>query len=182
MAGKPFRYDEMIEEALRGVVRRALRQAAENGLPGNHHFYVTFKTSAPGVDVSDYLREKYPDEMTIVLQYEYSHLEVTDESFAVTLSFSDIMERLIVPFSAITSFADPSAKFGYQFQLATGAASAEVPVRSGPAKRLGGAPPALVKETPVPAPLAAKPAADAQDEAGEGGSEKVVTLDSFRRK
>jgi uncharacterized protein len=86
-----------------------------------------------------------------------------------------------VPFSAITSFADPSAKFGYQFQLATGAASAEVPVRNGPAKRLGGAPPALVNENPVPAPLAAKPASDDKDGA-EGGSEKVVTLDSFRRK
>jgi uncharacterized protein len=181
MAGKPFRYDEMIEEALRGVVRRVLRQTAENGLFGNHHFYITFKTAAPGVDVSDYLREKYPDEMTIVLQHEYSHLEVTDESFAVTLSFSDILEHLIVPFSAITSFADPSAKFGYQFQLATGAASAEVPVRNGPAKRLGGAPPALVNESPVPAPLAAKPASDDKDSA-EGGSEKVVTLDSFRRK
>jgi hypothetical protein len=181
MAGKPFRYDEMIEEALRGVVRRVLRQTAENGLPGNHHFYVTFKTAAPGVDVSDYLREKYPDEMTIVLQFEYSHLEVGDESFSVSLSFSDIMERLTIPFSAITSFADPTAKFGYQFQLATGAASAEVPTRSGPAKRLGGAPPALVKDNSVPAPLPAQ-AADGNQAEGEPASDKIVTLDSFRRK
>ena len=182
MAGKPFRYDEMIEEALRGVVRRVLRQTAENGLPGGHHFYVTFKTGVPGVEVSDYLREKYPEEMTIVLQFEFSHLEVDDECFSVTLSFSDILERLTIPFAALTSFADPSAKFGYQFQLATGAASAEVPARSGPAKRLGGAPPALIKENPPPAPIPAKQNGEAPQAAEESGSDKVVTLDSFRRK
>ena len=180
MAGKPFRYDEMIEEALRGVVRRVLRQTAEHGLPGNHHFYVTFKTGVPGVEVSDYLREKYPDEMTIVLQFEFSHLEVDDEGFSVTLSFSDILERLVIPFSALTSFADPTAKFGYQFQLATGAASAEVPARSGPAKRLGGAPPVLIKDNPMPAPLPNQ-APEAKPDA-ESGGDKVVTLDSFRRK
>jgi hypothetical protein len=186
MAGKPFRYNEMIEEALRGVVRRVLRQVAENGFPGAHHFFITFKTTVPGVEVSDYLRERYPDEMTVVLQFEFFNLEVDDDGFAVSLSFNDIMERLVVPFSAITAFADPAAKFGYQFQLATGAASAEVPVRSAPAKRLGGAPPppalikdapALVKEAPaLPADAPAKPAI------GAGSGDKIVTLDSFRRK
>jgi uncharacterized protein len=116
MSEQAFKYDMMVEEALRGVVRKALRQAGANGLPGNHHFYITFKTHHPEVDVPVYLTEKYPDEMTIVLQYQFWDLEVREENFEVMLSFNDKRERLFIPFAALTGFADPSVKFGLQFQ------------------------------------------------------------------
>lgn len=106
----------MVDEALRGVVRRALRQVAQHGLPGNHHFYITFKTRADGVAIPPYLLEKYADEMTIVLQFQFWDLEIEEEFFGVSLSFNDVRERLVVPFAAITGFADPSVKFGLQFQ------------------------------------------------------------------
>ena len=116
MSEQAFKYDMMVEEALRGVVRKALRQAGAHGLPGNHHFYITFKTRHPEVDVPVYLTEKYPDEMTIVLQYQFWDLEVREENFEVMLSFNDKRERLFIPFAALTGFADPSVKFGLQFQ------------------------------------------------------------------
>lgn len=116
MAIEHLRYDKMVEGALRGVVREALRQAAEYGLPGNHHFYLTFRTHFPGVDVADYLLEQYPSEMTIVLQYQFYGLEIGEEVFSVTLSFNNVHERLVIPFSAITTFADPSVNFALQFQ------------------------------------------------------------------
>ena len=106
----------MVDEALRGVVRRALRQVAQHGLPGNHHFYITFKTRADGVSIPPYLLEKYADEMTIVLQFQFWDLEIEEELFTVSLSFNDVRERLVIPFAAITGFADPSVKFGLQFQ------------------------------------------------------------------
>jgi hypothetical protein len=176
-----LRYDQMIEEALRGVVRRALRQVAESGLPGSHHFYVTFKTGAPGVELTPRLREKYPDEMTIVLQYQFWGLEVAAERFAVTLSFNDVPERLVVPFAAVTAFADPAAKFGLQFQQETGAAPEEAtgtdtPPGS-PAGRVAPKPRALGEGA---GEAAAKPAAGREPPPDDG--EKVVTLDSFRRK
>nr|WP_226893384.1 ClpXP protease specificity-enhancing factor SspB [Nisaea sediminum] len=113
---EPFQYDMMVDEALRGVVRRALRQVAQHGLPGNHHFYITFKTRADGVSIPPYLLEKYADEMTIVLQFQFWDLEIEEELFTVSLSFNDVRERLVIPFAAITGFADPSVKFGLQFQ------------------------------------------------------------------
>ena len=96
-----LQYDEMVERALRGVMVEALTLAAEHGLPGNHHFYVTFKTEAPGVNIPTHLAARYPDEMTIVLQFQYWDLEISDEGLAVTLSFNDVRERLIVPFAAL---------------------------------------------------------------------------------
>ncbi|WP_308220073.1 SspB family protein [Nisaea acidiphila] len=113
---EPFQYDMMVDEALRGVVRRALRQVAQHGLPGNHHFYITFKTRGDGVSIPPYLLEKYVDEMTIVLQFQFWDLEIEEEFFSVSLSFNDVRERLVIPFAAITGFADPSVKFGLQFQ------------------------------------------------------------------
>lgn len=113
---EPFQYDMMVDEALRGVVRRALRQVAQHGLPGNHHFYITFKTRADGVSIPPYLLEKYADEMTIVLQFQFWDLEIEEDLFTVSLSFNDVRERLVIPFAAITGFADPSVKFGLQFQ------------------------------------------------------------------
>ena len=117
MSEKIFKYDMMVEEALRSVVRTALRQATTHGLPGNHHFYITFKTHYPRVEVPTYLAEKYPDEMTIVLQYQFWDLEVRENNFEVMLSFNDKRERLFIPFMAVSGFADPSVKFGLQFQI-----------------------------------------------------------------
>jgi len=110
-----FNYEDMVQEALRGVVRTALETAAREGLPGAHHFYIGFKTDYPGVQLADYLKERHPEEMTIVIQHQYWGLEVTDTGFYVTLSFSDSQERIFIPFHALLSFMDPYAKFGLQF-------------------------------------------------------------------
>jgi len=157
MAEDLFRYDLMVENALRGVVRDALRRAVEHGLPGNHHFYLTFKTRAPGVEIPPYLIERYPDEMTIVLQYQYWNLEVEDQRFSVMLSFNDVRERLLVPFEALTGFADPSVQFGLQFQ--EGNASDSGDSDPDPSPPTGGG------DTPA-----------------DGSSGEVVSLDHFRKK
>ena len=111
-----LRYDLMIEAALRDVVRETLSSVAKNGLPGEHHFYITFLTKFPGVEIPDYLHKQYPDEMTIVLQYQFFGLKLLDDSFTVTLSFNNVKERLVIPLEAITTFADPSVNFALQFQ------------------------------------------------------------------
>lgn len=110
-----FDYEEMVQEGLRGVVRDALEVAATEGLPGAHHFYIAFKTDYPHVQLPDYLHERHPEEMTIVVQHQYWGLEVDDNGFYITLSFSDSQERIYVPFHALLSFMDPYAKFGLQF-------------------------------------------------------------------
>jgi hypothetical protein len=113
-------YDEIVQEALRAVVGRVLGQVeAEGGtLPGNHHFYITFKTGAPGVAIPAALRARFPDEMTIVLQNKFWELRVSDDSFSVGLSFNQMPSKLNIPFSAITAFVDPAVDFGLQFQAA----------------------------------------------------------------
>jgi hypothetical protein len=111
-----LRYDRMVEDALRGVVRRALVDVSTSGLPGDHHFYLTFRTGEPGVEIAPALKSQYPKEMTIVLQHQFWGLEVGDDGFAVTLSFGGKHERLGVPYRSIVSFADPSVKFGLQFE------------------------------------------------------------------
>lgn len=116
MARDTLQYDKMVESALRGVVREALIYVSKNGLPGNHHFYLTFRTDHPGVSISDTLRGQYPNDMTVVLQHQYWGLEVNDDHFVVNLSFSNMPERLQVPYAALLSFVDPSVKFGLQFQ------------------------------------------------------------------
>ncbi len=108
-------YEQMVQSALRGVVKSALTTAAKDGLPGSHHFYITFATDHPEVDLPDYLMEEYPDGITIVLQHEFWDLEVEEDRFAVTLCFNDVNERLLVPYDAIISFVDPSVKFGLEF-------------------------------------------------------------------
>ena len=156
MAQDLFRYDKMVETALRGVARQALTIAERDGLPGDHHFYVTFRSSDPGVVLPPQLLAKYPEEMTIVLQHQFWGLEVGDEAFSVSLSFSGRVERLTIPLAAITSFADPSVKFGLQF-----AAPAAAPAEE--AKVPAALPPA---ETTPPE----RPAAE------------IVTLDRFRKR
>ncbi|HQS11034.1 MAG: Stringent starvation protein B [Rhizobiales bacterium 24-66-13] len=115
-----IRYDLLAQEALRGVVRRVLSDVARDGLPGDHHFYVSFDPRAPGVRLSQRMREKYPEEMTIVLQHQFWDLNVSEHAFEVGLSFGGIPERLLVPFSALKGFFDPSVSFGLQFELAGG--------------------------------------------------------------
>jgi hypothetical protein len=113
-------YDEIVQEALRAVVGRVLGQVESEGgtLPGAHHFYITFKTGAPGVAIPPRLKERFPDEMTIVLQNKFWDLKVTPEGFSVGLSFNQIPSTLVIPFSAITAFVDPAVDFGLQFQTA----------------------------------------------------------------
>lgn len=113
-----LRYDRMVEQALRGVVRQAVKEVidSKSKLPGNHNFYITFMTDYPGVEIPDYLRDRYPGEMTIVLQYQFYDLFVDAEKMGVTLSFNNVLERLQIPLGAITIFADPSVNFALQFQ------------------------------------------------------------------
>ena len=170
-----MRYDKMVETALRGVVREALAGAAKQGLPGNHHFYVTFKTRFPGVGIADYLAARYPDEMTIVLEHQFWDLAVEDARFSVTLSFSNKPERLTIPFAAVTAFADPSVKFGLQFQ------ETETPADAGEPKKDGAKKLRLAETRTNEASLPASTAEPAKAEEKKPGGE-VVTLDQFRKK
>jgi len=115
-------YDEIVQEALRAVVGRVLGQVVAEGgeLPGNHHFYITFKTAAPGVDIPTHLKERFPDEMTIVLQNKFWDLSVGEDAFSVGLSFNQMPAKLMIPFAAITAFVDPAVDFGLQFQAIGG--------------------------------------------------------------
>ena len=111
-----LRYDLMIEAALRDVVRETMETVGRDGLLGDHHFYITFLTKYPNVKIPDYLRKQYPEEMTIVLQYQFFGLKLEDDCIHVTLSFNNVKENLVVPIDAITTFADPSVNFALQFQ------------------------------------------------------------------
>jgi len=187
-----IRYDLLAQQALRGVVRRVLAEAAKNGLPGEHHFYISFDTKAPGVQISQRLREKYPDDMTIVLQHQFWDLVVTEEGFEVGLSFKGVPERLSVPFEAVKGFFDPSVEFALQFEVMAKEESgepAEAPDETAPASAAAEAksrrarPKGAKSPGPsaLPAPqLAAKPEADDKPERPGGG--EVVRLDRFRKK
>lgn len=168
MAQDLIRYDLLVQDALKGVVRHVLIDAAANGLPGDHHFYISFRTDHPGVRISQRLREKHPEEMTIVLQHQFWDLGITEHSFEVGLSFSGIPERLLVPFEALTGFWDPAVDFGLKFELST-VESADNDAEEEMEE---------ADEEPAPAPAAAAAAADA---AGEDGA-RVVSLDAFRKK
>ena len=147
-----IRYDLKVQDALRGVVRKVLADAAREGLPGEHHFYITFRTQAPGVRLSDRLREQYPNEMTIILQYQFWDLQVDEEGFDVGLHFKNIPERLHVPFEAITGFYDPSVQFGLKFELTD-----EEDAIDEDAEEAEKAAPGPVANLPRPAPEAEKP-------------------------
>lgn len=152
-------YDEIVQEALRAVVGRVLGQIIDGGghLPGDHHFYITFKTSAPGVSIPSHLRERFPDEMTIVLQNKFWDLGVDDQGFTVGLSFNQLPAKLDIPFSAITAFVDPAVDFGLQFQ-------------------------ALVPDAaPEPHEAAENDVPDAEAKGSDDGS-NVVTVDFGRKK
>lgn len=122
-------YDEIVQEALRDVVGRVLGEVSDAGdLPGEHHFYITFKTRAPGVDVPDHLVERFPDEMTVVLQRRFWDLTVDEDGFSVGLSFNQVPTTLVVPFAAITGFVDPAVNFALQFQALVDEETAPEPV------------------------------------------------------
>src|SRR4029078_12695352 len=147
-----FHYDALVDDALRSVVRRVLRQVADKGLPGSHHFYISFRSNDPGVELPEYLRAKYPEEMTIVLQHQYWDLVLTEEFFEVTVSFNKQQERIKVPFAALSAFVDPSVRFGLQFDRKDkGTAPGEKP-----ATAPGGA-------TPLPAAAPAAPPCPARE-------------------
>ena len=182
MATDHIRYDILAQAALRGVVRTVLADAAKKGLPGEHHFKITFNTTAPGVRLSERMRARFPQEMTIVLQHQFWDLAVTEHAFEVGLSFGGIPEKVGVPFEAVTAFHDPAVQFGFQFETveaaaagdAAGAQPAEKPIGS---KRTAAEtkPEALPAPSPVASALPDAPGPDS------GGGE-VVRLDRFRKK
>ena len=173
-----IRYDVLARDAMRGVLRRVLEDAARQGLPGDHHFYITFLTMAEGVKISPRLIAQYPNEMTIILQHQFWDLVVTDEHFEVGLSFASIPEKLHVPFTAIKSFLDPSVQFGLTFETGEAQAAADAPATA--------AAPALTPQAKVE-DKAAEKSETADDKVHDGehkpseGAE-VVRLDRFRKK
>ncbi len=186
MAEDHIRYDILAQEALRGVMRKVLQEVQRTGLPGNHHFFITFLTGAPGVRVSSRLKERYPEQMTIVLQYQYWDLKVTDAGFEVGLSFSDVPEKLEVPFAAVRGFYDPSVNFELEFDVRTDEpAAGEITALPTPdAQKPQAVPRPAPKSAPKkPVPVAEKAAAAADKPAeGDGKGADVVSLDAFRKK
>jgi hypothetical protein len=172
MSTDQIRYDLLARDALRGVLRRVLTDAAEQGLPGEHHFFITFMSKADGVKISPRLLAQHPEEMTIILQHQFWDLTVSEERFEVGLSFGGIPERLVVPFSAIKSFVDPSVQFGLQFEpTETEIAAADMPPTA-PS-------PAALAVPPAPSPPAAT---DTEDKPKPCEGAEVVRLDRFRKK
>jgi len=171
MAKDYIGYQALTDAALRGVVRDALRRIEKQGLIGSHHFYLTFKTHFPGVEIPAFLREQYPDEMTVILQHQFWGLKVKDDHFEVALTFRKLPATLVIPFAALTAFFDPGVQFGLQFKSVDGEAKQGGPMQIMP-------PQAAPEQNEVPdeeppkeeAPE--KPAAPAE----------VVSLDSFRKK
>jgi hypothetical protein len=160
-------YPKMVERAMRGVVREALSATQESGLPGLHHFYITFRTTDPDVTIAERLLAQYPDEMTIVMEHQYWDLTVDEDKFSITLSFGGAPETLVIPYAAITAFVDPSVKFGLQFDASsadtTGAPSPTREAEAGPAGEF--------------APKSENESADLPTDDGQ-----VVALENFRKK
>ena len=172
MAVDLMRYDLLVQDALRGVVRKVLGDLARDGLVGDHHFYITFRTHARGVRLSSRMRELYPDEMTIILQHQFWDLSVNDHAFEVGLSFKNVPEMLLIPFDAITRFSDPAAGFDLEFKL---------DVETAEASANDAGPPALTEAEPSPR-LGVVDAAKPKDVELDGGGDKIVSIDAFRKK
>lgn len=163
-----IRYDILAQDALRGVIRKVLTEVAATGrLPGDHHFFITFLTGAAGVRISQHLKSKYPEQMTIVIQHQFWDLKITESQFEIGLSFSDVPEKLVIPFNAIRGFYDPSVNFELEFDVPL-ADDEELPSSE-------------ITAYPAPAEGGEEPAAAAKDgEEKKPGS--VVSLDAFRKK
>lgn len=189
-----IRYDVLAQEAFRGLVKKVLTEVSHAGLPGEHHFYIIFDTCAPGVRISARLKERYPDEMTIVIQHQYWELAVHETSFEIGLSFSGVPEKLVVPFAAIRGFFDPSVEFAVQFPLVDESGNAADMPEEGPLKAIGPAtgearPPRSAAKAPaakadkpakVEKPAETPPAAEKPAEEVKGPT--VISLDAFRKK
>jgi len=166
-----IRYDILAQDALRGVIRKVLAEVAATGhLPGDHHFFITFLTGAPGVRLSQHLKAKYPEQMTIVVQHQFWDLKVSEAGFEIGLSFSDTPEKLVIPFNAIRGFYDPSVNFELEFDVAAGeeeeAESAEITAY--PASEVDDS--------------SSEPEVEKSGDGQKGGGASVVSLDSFRKK
>lgn len=159
-------YGNLMHEAMRGLIRKVLLDVCENGLPGEHHFFITFDTSHPDAELADWLSDRYPGEMTVVMQHWYDNLEVTNDGFAVTLNFGDAPEPLYIPYDAIKTFVDPSVEFGLRFET----------------QETDDADP---DELPMPMPQAKLPDAPEKEAEEEKTSDSkdadIVSLDSFRK-
>jgi hypothetical protein len=163
-----MRYDLLAQNALKGVVREALRIAETTGLPGEHHFYIAFNTRHPGVQISVKIAQRYPREMTIVLQHQYWNLRVQEDRFEVELSFDNVPEHLVIPFDAVKGFLDPAVQFGLQFETA---ALERRPLRE-----------AEMQKQAKPEAEATAPAEQPAEEPAAVEPAKVVSLDQFRKK
>ncbi len=170
-----MRYDMMAQEALRGVVRSAMEIVARDGLPGEHHFFIAFDTNHPDVEISDELHERYPEDMTIVVQHQYWDLEVCDDRFKISLTFSKVLERLVIPYVAVKGFFDPSVQFGLQFQSPDSDISGALP-----------APDVLKQLPPMGGGMSGDDNASRGDASGDDAPKEelgeVVSLDAFRKK
>lgn len=191
-----IRYDLLVQDALKGVVRKVLTDASRHGLPGEHHFYISFLTGHPGVRLSNRLREKYPQEMTIVVQHQFWDLHIGETAFEIGLSFSNIPERLHIPYDALTGFFDPSVQFGLKFNgdEAEKEVNEPVPLENDFTRKLEAEKERRAEATDhevISRPQAepAKEAAPAEvkpDDKAKPGKDKagaeVVSLDAFRKK
>ena len=195
MSNDLIRYDLLVQDALRGVVRKVLGEVAKEGLPGDHHFYITFRTDAPGVRISPRTKERFPEEITIILQHQFWDLVVGEQGFEVGLSFQNIPEKLYVPWETIRGFFDPSVEFGLKFEVEdgepeTGANDTEPSEAPAPAPapaRLTPKAPRGAGSEPTEAPAKGKsktpaPAASDKSDAPPSGDAKVVSIDAFRKK
>jgi uncharacterized protein len=190
MAADLIRYDLLVQDALRGAVRKVLSDVARDGVPGEHHFYIGFRTHARGVRLSSRMRELYPDEMTIVLQHQFWDLSVAEEAFEVGLSFQNIPEMLLIPFDAVTRFADPSVGFELQFSVEGEAADIGDTGPSQPQTALASVAEPVAQAPPLPEPETAKHTKNASEAAKaeraaakpQKGEPKVVSIDAFRKK
>lgn len=184
-----IRYDLLVQDALRSVVRKVMTEAARSGLPGDHHFNIAFKTHAPGVVIPPAMRQRYPDEMAIILQHEFWDLAVTADAFEVSLNFSRKPERLTIPFDSITGFSDPSVPFGFKLEprlTAEPAPAKPTPIareagKKGEAQSAGAAA-APKPSQPTTAPKSVESPAKKPEKPKEGEVAKVVSIDAFRKK
>jgi len=200
-----IRYDVLTQEAMRGVVKKVISEAAKAGLPGDHHFFISFITGFPGVRLSSRMRERYPDEMTIVVQHQYWDLKATENSFEIGLSFDEIPENLSIPFAAIKGFFDPSVQFGLQFDIAEPDEDGELITLNMDSESTKTKPDLHIAEAPTEELIATKPASadtapkvkskrksknkkkptksgDGKPSAQKDSGADVVSLDAFRKK
>lgn len=178
-----LRYDILVQNALRGVIRKVLSEVDKTGLPGNHHFFITFLTGAHGVKVSNRIREQYPEQMTIVLQHQFWELEVGETGFGIGLSFSDVPEKLYVPYAAIRGFYDPSVNFELEFDVEQAEVGETEPASD--VKKLENQEPLVQddnKASGTSSEDAGDETADEAPEADENDTADVVSLDAFRKK